>query len=169
MSGNHLRFASNKNCSDNLLFASDFLHLKFSMSRLKRSHCPIAFALDIFGDKWSLLVLRDLLFKGKRRFVEFLSAEEGISTNILTERLTRLEAEGLITKSIDETNKRQFLYAPTQKGLDLLPAILEISLWSAKYDPKTAAPPSVMKQIRSNRDGFIQKIAARFTDPSIPP
>src|SRR6266536_437853 len=107
------------------------------MSRPKRSHCPIAFALDIFGDKWSLLVLRDLLFKDKRRYGEFLAADEGISTNILSERLARLEAEGLISKSRDKTNRRQFIYAPTQKGLDLLPAILEISLWSAKNDPKT--------------------------------
>lgn len=136
------------------------------MSRSKRSHCPIAFALDIFGDKWSLLVLRDLLFKDKRRYGEFLAAEEGISTNILSERLARLEAEGLITKAQDEENRRQYIYAPTQKGLDLLPAILEISCWSAKYDPKTAAPPSVMRRIRADRDGFIRELATRFTNPT---
>lgn len=133
------------------------------MSRSKRSHCPIAFALDIFGDKWSLLLLRDLLFKDKRRFVEFLAAEEAISTNILSERLARLEAEGLVTKSRDQTNQRQFIYSPTPKGLDLLPAILEIILWSAKHDPKTAAPPAVMRRIRADRDGFIRELASRFS------
>jgi DNA-binding HxlR family transcriptional regulator len=131
-----------------------------------RSHCPIAFALDIFGDKWSLLLLRDLLFKEKRHYSELLAAEEGISTNILSERLARLEAEGLISKSRDQTNQRQFIYSPTPKGLDLLPAILEISLWSAKYDPKTAAPPAVMRRIRADRDGFIRELTARFANPN---
>lgn len=108
--------------------------------------------------------MRDLLFKDKRRFGEFVSAEEGISTNILSERLARLESEGLISKAVDEENRRQFVYSPTQKGLDLLPALLDISLWSATYDPKTAAPPAVMKQIRADRDGFIRKIRKRFAD-----
>ena len=128
----------------------------------KRSHCPIAFALDIFGDRWSLLVLRDLFFKGRRHYKEFLAAEEGISTNILSERLARLEAEGLITRRRDETNRRHFIYAPTQKSFDLLPAMLEIGLWSAKYDPDTAAPPAVMRRIRNDRDGFIREVIARF-------
>ncbi|MBI3851472.1 MAG: helix-turn-helix transcriptional regulator [Verrucomicrobia bacterium] len=136
------------------------------MKRTTRSHCPIAFALDIFGDKWSLLLLRDLLFKDKRHYSELLAAEEGISTNILSERLARLEAEGLIAKSRDQSNRRQFIYSPTQKGLDLLPALLEISLWSAKYDPKTTAPPAVMRRIRTDRDGFIRELAARFTNPN---
>ncbi len=137
------------------------------MKCLKRSHCPIAFALDIFGDRWSLLVLRDLLFKGKRRYSEFMASEERISTNILSERLERLEGEGLITKSRDKTNRRQFIYAPTQKSFDLLPAILELSCWSAKYDPKTAAPPALMRRIRNDREGFIREITARFTKSTI--
>jgi DNA-binding HxlR family transcriptional regulator len=139
------------------------------MKSLKRTHCPITFALDIFGDRWSLLVLRDLLFKGKRHYNEFLESEEGISTNILSERLTRLGAEGLITKSRDETNRRQFIYAPTQKSFDLLPAILEISCWSAKYDPKTAAPPELMRRIRRDRAGFIHEIVARISKSTIIP
>ncbi len=133
------------------------------MKRTQRSHCPIAFALDIIGDKWSLLVLRDLLFKGRTRYSEFIEAEEGISTNILSERLARLEREGLITKARDKTNRRQFIYTPTPKGLDLLPAILEISLWSAKYDPKTAAPPEVMRRIRADREGFVREIRGQFS------
>jgi len=133
------------------------------MKRRKRSHCPIAFALDIIGDKWSLLVLRDLFFNGKTRFSEFLAADEGISTNILSERLSRLENAGLITKSLDNANRRQFIYSPTGKGLDLLPAILEISLWSAKYDPKTAAPKMVIQRIREDRDGFVLEVRNRLT------
>jgi DNA-binding HxlR family transcriptional regulator len=132
----------------------------------KRSHCPIAFALDIFGDRWSLLVMRDLLFKGKRRYSEFLASEEAVSTNILSERLKRLEKEGIISKSRDATNRRQFIYAPTHKCFDLLPAILELSCWSAKYDPKTAAPPALMRRIRNDRDGFIREIIAQFSKSS---
>ncbi|MFO1514625.1 MAG: helix-turn-helix domain-containing protein [Verrucomicrobiota bacterium] len=136
------------------------------MSRSKRSHCPIAFALDIFGDKWSLLVLRDLLFKDKRRFGEFLAAEEGISTNILSERLARLEAEGLIAKSPDPENGRQYFYSPTDKGLDLIPALLEVILWSAKHDPQTASPPAVTRRIQMERESFIQEVKSQFVKPS---
>ena len=136
------------------------------MKKPKRSHCPIAFALDIFGDTWSLLVLRDLFFKGKKRYSEFLAAEEGIATNVLSERLARLEAEGLITKSRDKENRRQYIYAPTPKGLDLLPAILEICCWSAKYDSKTAAPPALMRRIREDREGFIREVMKQFSNPN---
>lgn len=133
------------------------------MTRTKRSHCPIAFALDVFGDRWSLLILRDLLFKGWRHYRELLTAEEGISTNILSDRLTQLEAEGLIAKSPDPSNGRQYIYSPTQKALELIPALLEIVLWSAKYDPQTEAPPEVLSRIRKDRVGFIREVTARFT------
>ena len=104
-----------------------------------------------------------VLLKDKQRFGELLAAEERISTNILAERLARLEAEGLITKSRDKTNRRQYVYAPTPKALDLLPALLEISIWSAKYDPKTAAPSALMRRIRVDRNGFIRELVARLT------
>jgi len=132
------------------------------MAQLPRSHCPIAFALDTFGDKWSLLVLRDLLFMGKRHYHEFLASEEGISTNILADRLRRLDAAGLIAKVRDQKNRRQYVYRPTQKGLDLLPIILEIVHWSAKYDSQTAAPPSFIRRLRNDREGLIREIAAKF-------
>jgi len=74
----------------------------------------------------------------------------------------RLECKGLITKARDKTNRRQFIYTPTPKGLDLLPAMLEISLWSAKYDPKTAAPPALMKRIREEREDFIREVKNHF-------
>ena len=111
------------------------------VQRPRRSHCPIAYALDLFGDKWSLLVLRDLLLMGKRRYNEFLASEEGISTNILAERLRRLEAAELVKKSLVGNNRRQCVYTPTRKALDLLPVLREIIRWSARHDPRTAAPP----------------------------
>lgn len=127
-----------------------------------RSHCPIAFALDTFGDKWSLLVLRDVLFMGKRHYHEFLASEEGISTNILAERLRRLEAEGLVTKSHDRSDHRQVVYAPTRKGFDLLPVLLELVRWSAKHDPQTAAPPSFIRRLRKDREGLMREVVNKF-------
>lgn len=132
------------------------------MKETCRSHCPIAFALDIFGDRWTLLVLRDLLFKGKTRYKEFLAAEEGVATNVLAERLRRLEEEGLVQKSHPQGGGRQFVYRPTAKALDLLPVLVEISLWSANYDPLTAAPPALMRQIRKDREAFIREVRKQF-------
>ena len=132
------------------------------MKESPRSHCPIAFALDIFGDRWTLLVLRDILFRGKTRYKEFLTSGEGVATNVLAERLRRLEKEGLVTKSGTPGEGRQFIYHPTAKALDLLPVLVEISCWSAKYDPLTAAPPAVIRRIRENREKFIRDIRQQF-------
>jgi len=107
------------------------------MSIKHRSYCPIAFALDIFGDKWSLLILRDVLFKGKRHYQEFLESKEGISTNILANRLEMLESAGLLRKDEDPENGRRYVYSPTEKTFNLLPAMLEIVRWSTKYYRQT--------------------------------
>ncbi len=124
----------------------------------RRSDCPISYALDIFGDKWSLLVIRDMLFKQRRRFGEFLGAEEGIATNILADRLARLEAEGLVTKMPDPKNGRQFVYSLTAKGLDLAPVLVEMILWSARYDPRTAADRSFVRKATTARDQLVRQV-----------
>lgn len=125
-----------------------------------RSHCPISVGLDIFGDKWSLLVIRDLMFLGKRTYSEILDSEEGIATNILADRLARLSSEGIVSKSRDPKNRRRYIYRLTRKGVALLPILLEIVAWSARYDPETAAPPPFVRKIRSDRDSLIREIAA---------
>ncbi|GJM14805.1 MAG: hypothetical protein DHS20C13_01320 [Thermodesulfobacteriota bacterium] len=125
-------------------------------------NCPIFFSLEIFGDKWSLLILRDILHFDKQHYNEFLESDEGISTNILADRLKKLESEGIISKEKDPDNKKQFIYSPTKKCLDLLPIILEIAVWGAKYDPETKAPPEEMAKIRKNRKEYIQDIRAKF-------
>lgn len=104
-----------------------------------RSHCPVNFGLEAFGDRWSLLVLRDIVFRGKRTYGEFLKSEEGIATNILASRLAMLEESGILTKRPDPADARKDRYALTGKGLDLIPVLFEIMLWSAKYDPRSEA------------------------------
>lgn len=100
-----------------------------------RSNCPINLAVEVIGDKWTLLIIRDLMFEDKRHFREFLGGEEKIATNILTDRLAMLEAEGIITKKSDPAHKQKFLYSLTAKGIDLLPVIIELGAWSIKYQP----------------------------------
>jgi len=126
----------------------------------RRSDCPIAYALDFVGDKWTLIVLRDLIIVRKRYFQEFLASDEKIASNILASRLKLLECAGLVTRAADPAHARRVIYAPTEKALDLLPAMLELVRWSAKYDAKTAAPPQLVRRIAEDRDGFVADIRA---------
>lgn len=130
--------------------------------RKYRSHCPINFAQEIFGDKWSLLIIRDLLFKGKKYYSEFLSSDEKISTNILANRLEKLEADALITKAIDNENNSKNIYALTQKGIDLLPMLLEMIAWSAKYDDKTETPAEFIQKLEKDKDSLIRELISEL-------
>ncbi len=124
----------------------------------RRSDCPTSFALDIFGDKWTLLIVRDILFRGKKTYGDFLNSEEGIATNILADRLELLEQANIIQKTADKLDSRKNIYSLTQKGEDLLPLFLEITLWSAKYDPKTGAPKEFVQWLKKDKKGFIKYI-----------
>ncbi|MCB0414170.1 MAG: helix-turn-helix transcriptional regulator [Bdellovibrionales bacterium] len=132
------------------------------MSKERRSQCPISFTLDLVGDKWSLLILRDLMLFNKKYYGEFLNSRESISTNILADRLQRLENSGLISKQKDEQDKKRLIYRPTEKGLDLLPLILEMVQWGVKYDMQTAAPLSEVKKMKKDREGYVKNIRKRF-------
>jgi DNA-binding HxlR family transcriptional regulator len=123
--------------------------------RHRKSDCPVHFALEVFGDPWSLLIVRDLMFKDRRTYTEFLRAEEGIATNVLADRLTRLEQDGVIAK--DEAPGGGG-YRLTPKGIDLLPILMEIIGWSAKYDPRTAADREFVRRLRADRDGFTKEL-----------
>ncbi len=101
-----------------------------------RSDCPLNFGLEIFGDKWTLLIIRDLMFFGKRYYGEFLESEEGISTNILADRLAMLEKQKIVVKKKSSAHKQKYIYSLTQKGIDLLPVIIAIGLWSDQYATK---------------------------------
>ena len=112
------------------------------------THCPIAFGLNHFGDRWSLLIIRDLLFKGRRQYREFLEGGEGIATAVLADRLKKLEGAGIITATAGEGRGNPWYYSLTPRGKDLLPVMLEMILWSAKHDPRTAAPSSFVNKTR---------------------
>ncbi len=123
--------------------------------------CPFAYALDVFGDRWSLLIIRDMLLQGFRTYGQFLSSGEGIATNILADRLAHLEANGLIRKQRDPENGRRYLYHLTEKGADLAPLMLEIARWGAKYDPASTAHESVMARIDEDRAAYAAELKAR--------
>lgn len=107
----------------------------------KRSDCPVNFAVETIGDKWSLVIIRDIIFWGKRTYGELLKSDEKISTNILADRLLFLEREGIIRKEPLKTDKRKDLYVPTERGLDLIPVMIEMIAWSAKNECWHALEP----------------------------
>jgi len=119
-----------------------------------RSNCPINYLLELFGDKWTLLVIRDLMFKEKRYFGEFLQSDERISTNILANRLQSLEAHGVITKKMDEKNRSKIIYSLTAKGKDMLPIMLEVTQWSSQYDALTNTPPDFQQALKKDKAGL---------------
>lgn len=124
----------------------------------KRSDCPLSFSLDIFGDKWSLLIIRDLMMTGKFSFGEFSRSKEKIASNILTDRLSLLESSGIISRHVSPKNRSKFIYSLTKKGIDLLPAMIELMRWGAKYNPDTPLPPKkIINRYTNDREGLIKE------------
>jgi DNA-binding HxlR family transcriptional regulator len=126
----------------------------------RRSDCPINFTLEALGDKWTLLIVRDMMFKGKKYYGEFLDSEEKIATNILADRLQKLENEDLIFSSKAADNLKKIIYQLTDKGIDLLPMILEMIQWGAKHDIKTAAPKEFIARLKKDKAGMIEEFKA---------
>ena len=124
----------------------------------RRSNCPIHFALELFGDRWSLLLVRDIVLFGKHTYGEFLRSKEQIATNVLAARLALLEHEGILHKTPHATDKRKDVYTLTEKGLDLIPMLLDIVVWSATYDPETDAPKAFVERIRTDKEHLIKEI-----------
>lgn len=125
---------------------------------MQRSDCPIANVLDYIGDKWSLLILRDISFYNKRTYSDLQSSKEHIATNILADRLTKLESFGIIYKLPHPLDKRKKLFYLTEKGFDLIPVLLEMIIWSKKHTPETYAPEDFLQQIKMNREQLIKDI-----------
>ena len=129
----------------------------------RRSNCPINFALETFGDTWSLLIVRDIVFWGKRTYGDFLSSKEGIATNILASRLALLEERGILHKTPHPADKRKDVYALTEKGLDLIPMLLDMVAWGAKHDPRFDAlkKREFIAEIHNHREKTIEEIKCR--------
>ena len=131
------------------------------MNKLKkRSDCPISSALDFVGDKWSLLIIRDIILSGKNTYNEFLRSDEKIATNVLADRLSMLEEAGILVKEDHPDSKAKYFYRLTKQGTDLLPALVEIILWSDKYLPISRQAKEFAKQLRKNKYGIIKQISS---------
>jgi DNA-binding HxlR family transcriptional regulator len=122
----------------------------------KRSDCPIGSSLDIWGDKWSLLIIRDLMDAKERTYGDFLKSPEGIATNILATRLQNLEENKLIEKLDHPDSKAKVLYRLTKKGIDLVPVMIEISLWAEKYFAIPSDRKAMLKEVKKDKTGFIK-------------
>ena len=126
----------------------------------RRSGCPLSLALDILGDAWTLLVVRDVLFKRLRTFNQFLEAGEGIASNVLADRLARLEEAGILSRRPHDGDGRRVVYGLTRKGLDLAPALVELILWSDRHND-TDAPRRTIRSMRTDRDAFVRALTKR--------
>lgn len=126
----------------------------------RTSGCPVVYGLDIFGDRWTLVIIRDLMIRGLRTYSEFLESDEKIATNILVDRLKILESEGIVEKTRDPDNRRSFLYTLTEKGRDLAPVLIEIIRWSDQYDTRVGAQKQTADRIRKDREGFEKSLRA---------
>jgi DNA-binding HxlR family transcriptional regulator len=121
-----------------------------------RSECPLSCSLDVFGDKWSLLIIRDMMFYQKSSYGDFLKSAEGIATNILASRLQSLEENGLVERLEHPNSRAKVLYRLTEKSIDLLPIIVEVHLWAEKY---LAIPPelkNLLKEVKKGKDAYIK-------------
>ena len=124
----------------------------------KRSDCPVSCSLDIWGDKWSLLIIRDLMFAKECTYGDFLKAPEGIATNILASRLQVLEESNIIEKLDHPESRAKVLYRLTRKGIDLLPIMIEINLWAEKYFPIPADRKAMLKEVKKDKAAFIKSM-----------
>lgn len=122
----------------------------------KRSNCPVSCSLDVWGDKWSLLIVRDLMMSKQCTYGDFLKSDEKIATNILASRLQTLEENRIITKSDHPDSKAKVLYKLTQKGIDLVPVMLEINLWAEKYFDLPAERKAMLKEVKKDKEAFIK-------------
>ena len=128
----------------------------------KRSDCPVSCSLDIWGDKWSLLIIRDLMFSKECTYGDFLKAPEGIATNILASRLQALEENEIIEKLDHPESKAKVLYRLTRKGIDLLPVMIEINLWAEKYFPIPADRKAMLKEVKKDKTAFIKSMTKQL-------
>jgi DNA-binding HxlR family transcriptional regulator len=128
-----------------------------------RSGCPVSISLERFGDRWSLLIIRDLMVRAYRTFKEFQEAGEGIATNILADRLRKLEAAGIIMVEADDKDRRKLNYRLTEKGIDLAPVMLDLLVWASRHE-ETGAPCAVIENMAQNREAVLAETRRRWAE-----
>lgn len=137
-----------------------------------RSECPVSAALEVLGDRWSLLIIRDLMVRGLRSFLEFLTSGEGIATNILSDRLRKLLSAGIIVEERDAADRRRVIYRLTEKGIDLAPVLFEMLIWGARHS-QTSGRCEEFAKMAQNRDWILAEVRRRWEErdpePLLPP
>lgn len=136
--------------------------------RKRRSGCPVSLSLELFGDRWSLLIIRDLMVRGLRTFKEFQQSGEGIATNILADRLRKLAAAGILTAEAGEVDSRRVIYRLTEKGIDLAPVLLELLIWGARHEP-TRVPCAYIEQLEKHRAEMLAEVRRRWRERDLTP
>jgi DNA-binding HxlR family transcriptional regulator len=129
----------------------------------RRSGCPVSVSLEMIGDRWSLLIIRDLMVRGYRSFKEFENAGEGMATNILSDRLHKLKSTGIIATEVDESDQRRINYRLTKKGIDLAPVLLELLIWGARHE-KTEASCVAIEKMAAHREALLNEVRRRWTE-----
>ncbi len=134
----------------------------------RRSGCPVSISLETIGDRWSLLIIRDLMVRGFRTFKEFQGAGEGIASNILADRLHRLEAAGIVTSAAAKADGRKVEYRLTEKGIDLAPVLLELLIWGSRHE-RTGVPCEAVEHIVERREEFLAEVRRRWREGDLTP
>jgi len=129
----------------------------------RRSGCPVSISLERWGDRWSLLIIRDLMVRGFRTFKQFQESGEGIASNILANRLRNLEAAGIITSEAEETDARRVNYRLTEKGIDLAPVLLDVLIWGTRHEPAGASCALIAK-MEKNREAVLAEVRRRWRE-----
>lgn len=126
----------------------------------RRSGCPLNASIEMLGDRWSLLIIRDMMIRGSRSFKEFLGSDEGIATNMLADRLRRLESHGIIASVPDASDGRKLIYSLTAKGIDLAPVLTEMVLWAARHE--ATGNQALVRTLQTDRQRFLEQVRERW-------
>jgi DNA-binding HxlR family transcriptional regulator len=128
----------------------------------RRSGCPLNASVEMLGDRWSLLIIRDMMLTGARSYKQFLEGYEGIATNILADRLRKLVVYGIITTEKDPSDGRKLIYLLTAKGIDLAPVLTEMVLWAAAHED--TENQALVQQMRADKQKFLAGVRQRWSN-----
>ena len=146
-----------------MLIASDIEKKNMPGQRPKRrSECPLNASVEMLGDRWSLLIIRDMMLRGFRTYKDFMECYEGIATNILADRLRKLVAYGIITSEPDPSDGRKVIYSLTAKGIDLAPVLTEMVLWAAAHED--TGNQALVRLMRADKEKFLAGVRERWAN-----